>query len=156
MSDRTGQYRAQPAKTRDDQESGWQRPAVIDLVRGGQVVQGAVTEVLNSITEADFRGLSLASGRSAATCAMALQAVQTVLQKGHELGIGPGSEQCFDRIEHRHCDRQIRRRVTDRSLLRLIDNEAVGVVEQDGKRTRQTCGTPQGRDFPATGEHRAA
>ncbi|MCP5476744.1 MAG: hypothetical protein H7A19_18095 [Rhodanobacteraceae bacterium] len=63
----------------------------------------------------------------------------------------------FDRIEHEALRQAIRRRVTDRSLLRLIDKWlTVGVVEQDGKRTRQTCGTPQGRRFPATGEHRAA
>ena len=46
-----------------------------------KVVQGAVTEVLNSIFEADFRGLSYGF-RPQRSAHMALQAVQTVLQKG--------------------------------------------------------------------------
>ncbi|MEZ5468845.1 MAG: hypothetical protein R3F18_14470 [Lysobacterales bacterium] len=88
---------------------------------------------------------------------MALQAVQTVLQKGRELGIGPGSEQCFDRIEHEALRQAIRRRVTDRSLLRLIDKWlTVGVVEQDGADTANVRHAARGADFPATGEHRAA
>lgn len=142
---RTGQYRAQPAKRATIKKAdGSDRPLSIWCVED-KVVQGAVTEVLNSIFEADFRGLSYGF-RPQRSAHMALQAVQTVLQKGRvNWVLDLDLKQCFDRIEHEALRQAIRRRVTDRSLLRLIDKWlTVGVVEQDGKRTRQTCGTPQG------------
>lgn len=142
---RTGQYRAQPAKRATIKKAdGSDRPLSIWCVED-KVVQGAVTEVLNSIFEADFRGLSYGF-RPQRSAHMALQAVQTVLQKGRvNWVLDLDLKQCFDRIEHEALRQAIRRRVTDRSLLRLIDKWlTVGVVEQDGKRTRQKCGTPQG------------
>jgi group II intron reverse transcriptase/maturase len=142
---RTGQYRAQPAKRATIKKAdGSDRPLSIWCVED-KVVQGAVAEVLNSIYEADFHGLSYGfrPGRSAH---MALQAVQTALQKGRvNWVLDLDLKQCFDRIEHEALRQAIRRRVTDRSLLRLIDKWlTVGVVESDGQRSRQTRGTPQG------------
>lgn len=51
----------------------------------------------------------------------------------------------FDTIDHRRLMAVIRRRVVDRSLLRLIGKWlAVGVVEEDGRREDSRKGTPQG------------
>lgn len=142
---RTGQYRAQAAKrAMIEKEDGSERPLAIWCVED-KVVQGAVAEVLNSIFEVDFHGMSYGF-RPQRSAHMALQAVQTVLQKGRvNWVLDLDLKQCFDRIEHEALRQALRRRVTDRSLLRLIDKWlTVGVVEKDGRRTRQERGTPQG------------
>lgn len=142
---RGGEYRTQPAKrATTTKEDGSERLLGIWCVED-KVVQGAVVEVLHSIFEPDFRGCSYGfrPGRSQH---QALQALQTALQKGNvNWVLDLDLKQCFDRIEHEALRRALGRRVTDRSLLRLIDKWlTVGTVEKDGRHVRQSRGTPQG------------
>ena len=110
-----------------------------------KIVQGAVVEILNSIYETDFMGFSYGSrpGRSAH---QALQALQTVLQKGKgNWVLDADLSKFFDRIDHKELRSAIHHRVKDHRLLRLIGKWlAVGVVEEDGRRIREKKGTPQG------------
>ncbi len=142
---RTGKYRTQPAKRATQKKpDGGERLLGIWSVED-KVMQGAVTEILHSIFETDFVGLSYGF-RPERGPHLALQALQTALQKGRvNWVLDLDLKQCFDSIEHDALRQAIRRRVTDRSLLRLIDKWlTVGVVEEDGRRTRQERGTPQG------------
>ena len=110
-----------------------------------KIVQGAVVEVLNSVYEADFYGFSYGfrPGRSAH---QALQALQTVLQKGKvNWVLDADIKQFFDTIDHKELMAVIQHRLVDRRLLQLIGKWlAAGVVEEDGRRQRLKRGTPQG------------
>ena len=140
-----GKYRASPVLRRwIGKPDGGKRPLGLPTVED-KIVQGAVAEVLNSIFEVDFYGFSYGfrPGRSQHH---ALQALQTVLQKGKvNWVLDADISKLFDAIDHKELMLIIRRRVIDRSLLRLISKWlAVGVAEEDGRRVRQQRGTPQG------------
>jgi group II intron reverse transcriptase/maturase len=138
-------YRASPIRREWlDKPDGGKRPIGV-LVIEDKIAQGAVVEILHSIYEADFYGFSYGfrPGRNAH---QALQALQTALQKGRvNWVLDLDLSQCFDSIEHEALIEVIQRRVNDSTLLRLIRKWlTVGTVESDGRRERQTRGTPQG------------
>jgi len=142
---KSGEYRATPVlRVFIEKPDGGKRPLGIPALED-KIVQGAVVEILNCIYESDFKGFSYGfrPGRSAH---QALQALQTVLQKGKvnwvlDLDIS----KFFDTIDHKELMSVLRRRVVDRRLLRLIGKWlATGAVEEDGRRIREKKGTPQG------------
>ncbi|MHC5112639.1 MAG: group II intron reverse transcriptase/maturase [Planctomycetota bacterium] len=142
---RTGRYRARPIRRKWlEKPDGGARPIGILTVED-KIVQGAVVEILNSIYETSFYGFSYGfrPGRNAH---QALQALQTVLQKGQvNWVLDLDLAQCFDSITHEALQAGLQRRVKDRQLLRLIRKWlTVGTVEADGSRERQHRGTPQG------------
>ncbi|MDQ6965887.1 MAG: reverse transcriptase domain-containing protein, partial [Mariprofundaceae bacterium] len=110
-----------------------------------KIVQGAVVEILNCIYEEDFYGFSYGfrPGRSQHH---ALRALQTFLQKGKvNWVLDLDLNACFDGISHQALQERLQRRVTDRSIIRLIGKWLkVGVVEADGRREKGRVGTPQG------------
>lgn len=140
-----GKYRASPVLRHwIGKPDGGKRPLGLPTLED-KIVQGAVVEVLNSIYEADFYGFSYGfrPGRSPH---QALQALQTVLQKAKvNWVLDADINKFFDMIDHKELISVIQRRVTDRSLLRLIGKWlAAGVMEEDGRRVRGKRGTPQG------------
>ncbi len=142
---KSGKYRASPVLRRwIEKPSGGKRPLGLPTVED-KIVQGAVAEILNSIYEGDFYGFSYGfrPGRSQHH---ALQALQTVLQKGKvNWVLDADISKFFDTIDHKELLKAIRHRVIDRRLLQLIGKWlAAGAVEEDGRRERAKCGTPQG------------
>ena len=140
-----GRYRASPVKrVWLDKPDGGQRPIGLPTVED-KIVQSAVVNVLNAIYECDFRGLSYGF-RPERNQHQALQAAQTFLQKGRvNWVLDLDLKACFDTIEHEALMEAVQRRVTDRTILRLIRKWlTVGVVEANGKRERSRRGTPQG------------
>jgi RNA-directed DNA polymerase len=147
---KSGSYRATTAKriylVKAD---GSQRPIHLQSIED-KIVQGAAVEILNSIYEVDFAPFSYGfrPGRSQH---MALQSLQTVLQKGKvNWVLDLDLKACFDRIEHQALTEVIRKRVLDRRLLRLIQKWlTVGYREEGRKRQKQSRGVPQGAVFSA-------
>jgi RNA-directed DNA polymerase len=140
-----GKYRAKPfQRVWIDKPEGGKRPLGIPALED-KVVQGAVVEILNSIYEVDFHGFNYGfrPGRSAH---QALQALQTVLQKGKVNWVmDMDISKFFDTISHKELVSMISRRVVDRSILRLIRKWlTVGVAEENGSVIRSKEGTPQG------------
>lgn len=140
-----GEYRAKPVlRRRMGKPEGGERLLGLPTTED-KIVQGAVVEILNSVYEADFHGFSYGyrPGRSAH---QALQALQTVLQKGKvNWVLDADISRFFDTVDHKELMAVIQHRVIDPSLLRLIGKWlAAGVVEEDGRRIREKRGTPQG------------
>ena len=105
---KTGTYRATPARRIYlDKPDGSQRPINLQVIED-KIVQGATVEILNSIYEVDFRSCSYGfrPGRSQH---MALQSLQTVLQKGQVSWVlDLDLKACFDRIDHAPLERNLR------------------------------------------------
>ena len=142
---KAGHYRATPAeRIYLDKPDGGRRPIQLQVIED-KIVQGAVVEILNSIYEGDFAAFSYGF-RPGKSQHMALQALQTVLQKGKvNWVLDLDLKACFDRIGHEALMGVIQRRVSDPRLLRLIRKWlTVGYREGEGKRQKQRRGTPQG------------
>lgn len=142
---KSGAYRATPSRRQwIGKADGSKRPLGIPALED-KIVQGAVVEILNCVYEADFLGFSYGfrPGRSAHK---ALQALQTVLQKGRvNWALEVDIKGFFDNISHKELMSMLERRVVDGRILRLIGKWlCAGVVEKDGSRTRGKMGTPQG------------
>jgi len=142
-------YRATPAKRIYlEKPDGSQRPINIQAIED-KIVQSAGVEILNSIYEVDFMSFSYGF-RPQRSQHKALQALQTVLQKGNvNWVLDLDLKACFDRIDQEALMDVIQKRVIDRRLLRLICKWlTVGYREERengwGKRVKQKRGTPQG------------
>jgi len=127
--------------------NGKLRPLGIPCIRD-RVAQMAAKLILEPIFDADFEDCShgFRPGRRAHD---ALEEVQTNLKRQRTEVYDADLSSYFDTIDHGRLMEQVRRRVTDGPVLRLIQMWLTCPVEaEDGdghlQRTRPTQGTPQG------------
>jgi RNA-directed DNA polymerase len=142
---RSRQYRAQPVRRHYiDKPDGGRRPLGIPTI-SDRVVQMAVLLIIGPIFEADFLECShgFRPGRSAGG---ALESIQKGLREGSRLVYDADIEAYFDTIEHQKLMAALQRRVSDRSVLQLIDQwlRAPVIEPDDPTPRRRQQGTPQG------------
>lgn len=129
--------------------NGGTRPLGIPTVRD-RVIQQAALLILEPICEADFQESSYGfrPGRSAHD---ALREINTNIKSGRQAIIDADLQSYFDTIPHDTLMACVSKRITDRSVLRLIRLWLTTPIEESGngsdgprRRHRPSSGTPQG------------
>jgi group II intron reverse transcriptase/maturase len=141
---RRGAYRAKPVKrTYLPKEDGRQRPIGVTALED-KIVQKAVTEVLEAIYEADFKGFSYGfrPGRSAHA---ALDALAVGIRwRNVSWVLDADIRAFFDTIDHEWLIRFIEHRIGDRRVIRHIVKWLKAGVMEEGRKLLMEVGTPQG------------
>jgi len=130
-------------RVRIPKPEGGRRPLGI-LVLEDKIVQRGVTKILSPIYEQYFLDVSYGF-RENRNAHKALRAIELVIMKGGvNYLIDVDIKGYFDSIDHKWLMRMLKERIVDRTILHLIGKWLkVGVLEE-GRRTRNEIGVPQG------------
>ena len=139
-----GAYRARPVKRAYvPKRDGRQRPIGVTVLED-KIVQKATVGVLNAVYETDFLGFSYGSrpGRNAHNALDALSV--GIMRRKVNWVLDADIRGFFDAIDHEWLVKFVEHRIADKRVVRHIKKWLNAGVLEDGKRTYQQTGTPQG------------
>jgi RNA-directed DNA polymerase len=113
-------------------------PTVVD-----RMIQQAVHQVLNPLFDPEFSESSFGyrKGRSAE---QAVLQAQRYMQEGNRWVVDVDLSKFFDEVNHDVLMAKVKRKVTDKRVLKLIDRYLRTGIMQDGVASPRSKGTPQG------------
>ena len=140
----TMKYRAQPARRAYVPKEGGKKRPIGVLVVDDKIVQSATRHILEAIYEQDFYDFSYGY-RPERSPHQALEELNNAIFRGKiNYVLDVDISAFFDSMDHKVLMELLRKRIKDRSILRLIAKWLHAGVMEEGVRKHPKTGTPQG------------
>jgi len=138
-----GTYLPQPVRLAEIEKPGGGKrglgiPTVVD-----RMIQQAMHQVLNPLFDPEFSDSSFGY-RKGKSAEQAVLQVQRYMQEGKRWVVDVDLSKFFDEVNHDVLMAKIKRKVTDKRILKLIDRYLRTGIMQDGVASPRAQGTPQG------------